>query len=324
VGGLQLDETEHDFGIVEQNSEYVATVGYRNTGTKPIAKLRVKADCGCYSAALSASELAPGESGTLTVRFRTLSFRGVVVKKLNLLYDDGAPQRQVLALRLRVFGGVVIDPGRLHFGEVLEGTKPEGAVDLLWYPDAGEPFEIRNVEIPGESIETEITPYADPKHKERKGWHVHFRFTEPPRRGVYSKKAVVYLSHPRTPRVTVPLTAHVMGKVWVQSHRIHLGLIARGQTKSATVLVRHFDKETPLGEISGRSRKGVLKVTVEQTFTTPGPGNPPRPAKLVRVSVPADAPVGPLNDDVVIRTQVPGEEEVVVQVRGRIYKPTGG
>lgn len=324
--GLQLEKAEYDFGIVEQNSEYVATVGYRNTGPKTLTNLRVKADCGCYGAALTAPELAPDATGTVTVRFRTLSFRGVVVKKLSLLYEDGAPQRRVLKLRLRVFGGVLVDPGRLHFGEVLEGTKPEGAVDLLWYPDAGEPFEINKIEIPGEPIETSVTPYDDPKHKERKGWHVQFRFTAPPKRGVYSKKAIVHLSHPRTPMVNVPLTAHVMGKVWVQSHRVHLGLLPQGASKSATVLVRHFDKATPIGRISGKSRKGVLRVTVEDTFTAPGPGpnDPPRPAKLVRVTVPADAPVGPLNDDIEIRTEVPGEETVVIQVRGRVYRRTGG
>jgi len=325
AGSLALEKAEHDFGIVEQNSEYAATVTYRNSGTKPIHGLRVKADCGCYAATVSGPELAPGQAGELAIRFRTLSFRGVVVKKLSVLYDDGTPRRTVLKLRLRVFGGVIIDPGRLHFGEVLEGTKPEGGVDLLWYPGAGEPFEIKAVEIRGEPIETKITPYADPEHKERKGWHIHFRFTAPPPRGVYSKKAVVRITHPQTPTVRVPLTAHVVGKVWVQSHRIHLGLVPQGKTKSGTVLIRHFDKATPLGEISGRSRKGILQVAVEETFTAPGagPNDPPRPAKLLRVTVPADAPPGPLNDDIEIRTNVPGEERIVIQVRGRVYRAVG-
>jgi hypothetical protein len=322
--GLVLDAYEHDFGIVEQNNEYAVTIPYRNTGPNTITDLKASADCGCYAAAVSKTTLAPGESGEVSIQFRTLTFRGVINKKLSLLYDDGGPKRAQVALRVKVFGGVIVDPGRVYFGEILEGSSPEGAVDLLWYPDAGEPFEVERIDVGEEPLETTVTPYADPEHAERKGWHVTFRFTEPPPRGVYSKKAVVYLTHPRTPKVRVPLTAHVVGKVWMQTSRIHLGLVARGDTPHATVLLRHFDGKTPLGAISGSARKGVLQVTIEDSFSPPGPNTPPLPAKLVRVTVPKDAPVGALNDDIVIQTKVPGEEQVVIQVRGRIYERTGG
>ena len=323
AAGLVLDTTEHDFGIVEQNSEYDARIRYRNTGTTEIRNIRVKADCGCYAAAVSEPSLAPGESGEISIQFRTLSFRGVIVKKLSVLYDEGGPKRAIVKLRVRVFGGVLVVPGRVYFGEILEGTRPEGSVDLLYYPDAGEPFEIERIELGDLPLETEITPYDDPKHTERKGWHVVFRFTKPPARGVYSKKAVLYLTHPRTPKVRVPLTAHVVGKVWTQTSRVHLGLVARGETKSATVLLRHFDGTTPLGNVTGAAAKGVLQVRIEEGFTPPSGNTPPRPAKIVRVTVPADAPVGALNDDIVVTTEVPGEEKVVIQVRGRVYERTG-
>ena len=46
----------------------------------------------------------------------------------------------------------------------------------------------------------------------------------------------------------------------------------------------------------------------------------PKPAKLLRVTVPPGAPAGALNDDIDVRTTVPGEENLVIQVRGRVYK----
>ena len=322
--GFVLDKSEHDFGIVEQNNEYDATVGYRNTGSRPITNIRVKADCGCYAAAVSGDTLAPGASGEISIQFRTLSFRGVVVKTLSILYDDGGPKRAALKLKVKVFGGVLVVPGRVYFGEILEGTKPEAAVDLMYYPEAGEPFTIEKIDLGDLPIKATITPYNDPKFKERKGWHVSFRFTQPPKRGVYSKRATLHLSHPRRPKVHVPLTAHVVGKVWMQTSRIHLGLVAQGESKNATVMLRHFDGTTSLGAVSAKARKGILQVSIEDTFTPPGPGTPPRKAKLIRVTVPKDAPVGSLNDDIVVTTEVPGEEEVVIQVRGRIYERLGG
>ena len=75
--------------------------------------------------------------------------------------------------------------------------------------------------------------------------------------------------------------------------------------------------------VTGKADKGVLQVSIKDGFTPPLPGSPPAPAKIVEVSVPANAPVGALNDDVIVHTNVPGEERIVIQVRGRIYKRTG-
>lgn len=323
--GLVLDKTEHDFGPAEQNSEYAATIGYRNTGPRTIRNLHVIADCGCYAASVSNPTLASGETGEIRIRFRTLTFQGTVNKKLQLIYEDGGPRRVALPLSIQISRGVLVKPGRVYFGEVLEGSKPEGAVSLLWSPDAGEPFEIKRVEVPDPAVEATITPYvapadAKPEDAALKGWRVLFRFREPPPRGVYYKKAVLHLTHPTTPTVRVALTAHVVGKVWMQSSRVHLGLVAQGETKSATVLLRHFDEQTPLGEVTGKARKGLLQVSIEDVVVPPGPQGPGGPVKILRVTVPADAPAGALNDDIDIRTTVPGEEQIVLQVRGRVYK----
>ena len=318
--GLVLERAAHDFGAAEQNSEYATTIGYRNTSDRTIRDLRVIADCGCYAATVSSPTLAPAESGEIHIRFRTLTLSGPLTKKLQLVYEDGGPRRVEVPLSIHISRGVLVAPGRVYFGEILEGSKPEGTVKLLWYPKAGQPFKIERVEVAGEPIQTTVTPYTNPEDPDRKGWRILFRFTEPPPRGLYSKKATVHLTHPQTKTVRVALSAHVVGRVWVQSSRIHLGLVAQGEGKSATVLLRHFDKNIPLGKISGQSRKGILQVTIEDTMTEGGPGGPPKPAKLLRVTVPPGAPAGALNDDIDVRTTVPGEENLVIQVRGRVYK----
>lgn len=316
-GPLELAKPAHDYGVVQQNTEYAAEIGYRNTGQRAVEDIRVKADCGCYSADLSHTTLAPGTGGTLRVRFRTLSFHGDVAKTLRLTYNDGAPRMVALRLKLRVVGGVVVFPGRLHFGDVLAGTKPAGNVRVVWYQGAGKPFAIKSIDVQGEPIETRIEPYAHPEKKEWKGWRVHFSFTQPPPKGVYSKKAFVHTTHPTQRRVVVPLTAHVVGKVWVQSSRIYLGLLPQGRAKSAAIMIRGFDRTIQLGKVTARARKGILKTSVEDAM------GPFGPHKKLRVHVPADAPPGPLDDVIELRTEVPGEEVTEIDVRGRIFKPSG-
>ena len=314
-GSLVLAEAVHDYGVVDQDREYAAEVGYRNAGLEAIRDLRVKPDCGCYSVGLSHADLAPGAAGTLTIRFRTHGFRGRASKTVRLLYTDSAPRVAALEVTLKIVGGVLAE--RMHFGEILAGTKPEGSVPLLWFHGVGQPFEIVRIEIPGEPIQARVEPYEPKAGGEYRGWQLHFAFTEPPPRGIYSKQAIVTTTHPTQKRVLIPLTANVVGKVWVQTSRIYLGLVAQGQAKSAAVSFRPFRPEFALGKVSARARKGVLRVTIEDGF------GPSGPVKKLVVTVPESAPAGSLDDVIELRTEVPGEELVTVEVRGRVFAPTG-
>lgn len=318
AGPLRFATPVHDYGVVEQHKEYEAKVAYRNTGTTILTNIHVKTDCGCYAAAVSRRELEPGEAGQLAVRFRTLTFSGPVAKTLRLAYREGNALREApLRMKLDVVGGVVVNPGRLHFGEVLAGTKPEGTVTVVWYEGIGRPFEIRLVEVGAEPLDTRVTAFRDPTRPKWRGWQVHFRFREPPPRGVYSKRAVVTTTHPDTPKVMIPLTAHVVGKVWIQKHRIHLGLVQRGKAKSASITFRPFKPDIDLGRVTARSRRGVLQTAIVPSF------GPSGPAQRLRVTVPADSPLGPIDDVIELRTQVPGEEITEIRVVGRVYEKRG-
>jgi hypothetical protein len=293
-------------------------VTYRNAGTAQIGGLHVKTDCGCYAASISARQLAPGETGTLSVRFRTLTFSGPIQKTIALAYEANGPQQARLTLKLNVAGGVVVTPGRLHFGEILAGTAPAGTVAVVWNEAVGRPFEILAVDVGGQPIQTRVEPFAEPDRPGWKGWRIHFRFEEAPPRGVYSKRATVRTTHPDQRRVAIPLTAHVVGKVWIQTHRLYLGLVPKGESRSAWVQFRPFSKEIDLGTVSAKARGGVLQTAIEPHF---GPGGP---SQKLRVTVPASAPAGALDDVIELRTQVPGEEVTLVEVRGRVFEPAGG
>lgn len=325
-GALVFEKPSYDFGVVDQDRAYEADVRYRNRGDAPIRGITAHAGCSCFGATLSATELAPGAAGTAHVTFRTYSFRGRVRKSLRLRYPGG---EAVLELRLDVVGGVLVS--RLYFGEVLAGTLPEGSTEVGWYVGVGHPFHVLGVKVPGQDLAVRIEPWevharvepppADPQAPREKvtyrGYRLHFRFTRPPPKGVFSAKALVRTDHPDHPLVRVPLTANVVGKVWVQTSRIYLGLIPRGHSKSASVTFRGFDASIHLGAVSAHARKGVLKVAIDDA-----PGGSPG-ARRLTVTAPADAPPGPLDDVVELHTEVPGERVVEIRVLGRIFVPEG-
>jgi hypothetical protein len=318
LGALRFDKDVHDFGDVGQHQEHAAVFTYSNASDTTVTGIRAAADCGCYGVTLSEVELAPGEAGRLTVRFRTLAFSGKIRKHVQVSYDDGAARSTRLGLVLAVRAGVVFEPGRMHFGEVLAGTRPTGNVRAIYHADVGKPFRVTAVTLPeGDFLPSRPEPYQDPRDPKWKGWRIPFVFARALEKGIYSERAVIETDHPDYPRVTISLTASVVGKVWVQSPRIHLGMVPRGSTRSTSTVIRPFDKTIRLGEVSVKARGGVLQTKLE-----PAPGIPD--VYRLTITVPADAPVGPLDDVIEIHTEVPDEPITELVIHGRVYAPRGG
>jgi hypothetical protein len=308
-GPLVVDRPEHHFGVAAQEQELEASVTYRNAGEGPVTGIRAIGDCGCYGVTLSATELEPGAEGTLKVTFQTLMMSGTVKKKLRLLADSHPDASAVVQLVVDVVGGVVISPGRVWFGDVLKGEAPEKSLVAKWHKESGKPFTLLGVEVPGQDLAITTKPYETP---EWKGTTVTFAFRSPPPLGMLSATALVRTDHPDFPRIKVPLSANVTGRVWVQSRTVYFGWIQKGTEKSTTILVRPYAPGVDLGEVSARSVNGVVKAAI-----APDPRDEKGWWRLV-VTVPAETPVGRFEDVVELVTAVEGEEVTALPVSGEV------
>ena len=316
--GATVAVPRHDFGVVAQQAEVTATLPYVNGGDAEITGLRVTSGCSCFGATVSARTLAPGARGALTVRFRSGSMKGTVDKPLRLLYRIG-DEAHVAALRIhaRVIAGVLVE--RVWFGEVRTGATPTASAPIAWFQGVGTPFEITRIEVPGPRVTTRIEPYRVGDGSTYRGWTVHYTFEEPPPKGVYSERAVVHTTHPEHPTVSVPLSANVVGSLWVQSSRVHLGLFPAGTARSASVKIKASGEDAPpLTRVEVRARGGHLRTTVTDGFD-PFVG----PHKVITVTAPADTPVGAVDDVLEIRTDLPGGEVTEIRVLGRAYRLQG-
>ena len=299
----------HEFGEAAQQQELEATLTYRNGGSQAVTGIRAVGDCGCYGVTLSSTRLAPGQQGTLTVRFRTLMFSGVVTKRLRLHSDGGPKHGLVLKLRVDVVAGVVIEPPRIWFGDVLVGSLPQQTVVAKWHEGSGRPFKVLEIDVPGHDFDIRTQPYREGKWT---GTAVTLAFKTPPPLGMFTGNAMLRTDHPDYPVITLALTANVTGKVWVQTRKVYLGWVPRGQTKRTTVLVRPLDAGTDLGDVTAKCRGGRVDVRVEKR-----PRDPAGWWRLI-IEVPKDAAPGRLDDTIEVRTKVPGEEVTEVRVRGEV------
>jgi hypothetical protein len=322
---IVFDRTEQDFGVVAQETELHTEFTYRNDGDQPLTGIRALADCGCYDVTPSLREVPPGGAGTLKVSFRTLLFAGPLTKKISFRSNDPKEPDVTLHLHILVGQGVVLDPGRVYFGDVLLGDKPSMTFDVKWLDGVGRPFQVTGVEIPGhqDDFQIDLAPFEKKQKLEQgteglwRGTRVTIAFKTAPPLGMFSSTALVRTDHPDYPRLAVPLTAAVSGHVWLQSRVATFGYVLQGESRRSTISIRPFSKDVDLGAVSVKVRGGKVEAKVE-----PDP-NLPKGNYRLTVSVPETAKPGTLDDVVELHTAVKGEEVVEIAVRGEVL-PRGG
>lgn len=66
---MTFNETEFDFGTIDQGTNVEHVFKFTNTGTAPLVIVDAKGSCGCTVPSYSKSPVAPGEEGELLVKF---------------------------------------------------------------------------------------------------------------------------------------------------------------------------------------------------------------------------------------------------------------
>jgi len=66
---MSFDETEFDFGTIDQNTAVEHVFKFTNTGQAPLVIVDAKSSCGCTVPEFTREPIAPGDSGELLVKF---------------------------------------------------------------------------------------------------------------------------------------------------------------------------------------------------------------------------------------------------------------
>ncbi|WP_298951386.1 DUF1573 domain-containing protein [uncultured Nonlabens sp.] len=68
---MTFTETEFDFGTVEEGTVVEHEYKFMNTGSAPLIVVNAKGSCGCTVPTWSKEPIAPGDQGTMLVKFNT-------------------------------------------------------------------------------------------------------------------------------------------------------------------------------------------------------------------------------------------------------------
>jgi len=68
---IYFENTSHNYGTIEYNSNGICEFTFKNTGKEPLLLTNVKASCGCTTPTWTKEPVKKGKKGTISVKYNT-------------------------------------------------------------------------------------------------------------------------------------------------------------------------------------------------------------------------------------------------------------
>jgi hypothetical protein len=120
---IQFLKRTHDFGVISDTREYQASYPFRNTGTGTLIIESVKAGCGCTVPTLAKYEYAPGEQGQIDIVFTPKAMQGSKPKSITVLSNSAANAKVDLEFTSTIRPLVRFDTRFLKLGDLRLGQE---------------------------------------------------------------------------------------------------------------------------------------------------------------------------------------------------------
>jgi hypothetical protein len=255
-------------------------------------------------------ELPPGESVRLRFRIDTLAADGNRRQAWTLVTNDADRPRVVLQVELDVRPFLVARPGYARYITVQHAR--EGTITQTLGATDGAAFNILNVESPALGLRVSFRE-ARPDERQPSWagsqWRVMSTVASDSPVGALSGHLVVSTDHPRQKRAFIPVSGFVRPMVAVTPPEARLGDLDRKRSSPVHLFVKNFAEE----EIEVRDvATDVAAVRVELEPLERG-----RTWRLKLFAVP-DAPAGPFEGKILVRTASPKLPRVEIPLSGRL------
>ena len=102
---IEFEESEYDFGVIDEGEKAAHVYKFKNTGTEPLIISNAKGSCGCTVPQWPKDPIAPGESGEINVEFNSKNKKGKQSKRVTITANTD-PGQTFLTIK----GEVTPDP----------------------------------------------------------------------------------------------------------------------------------------------------------------------------------------------------------------------
>ena len=150
---IMFEEVVHDFGEIGPGTKNVCEFKFTNTGDGVLKITKVSKTCGCTVPELSKKEYAPGESGTLKVKYHSGRRSGVAKKRLFVYSNDKARPKVELTIKARISPKVDYQPRRLNLSL---RERDAGCPKITLTSLDGKPFAIKRFKSTADCITADV------------------------------------------------------------------------------------------------------------------------------------------------------------------------
>lgn len=132
---VQFASTTYDFGKANGDDLVPCAFTYTNTGVAPLELSEVTPGCGCMKVLDWTKQLAPGQSGTIHVRYDSHHYTGPFAKSISVTCNDPAYTRPMLEIKGYVFRPLEITPPYASISLTAETPSNSAAVRIISHLD---------------------------------------------------------------------------------------------------------------------------------------------------------------------------------------------
>jgi hypothetical protein len=312
---ISLEWDERDFGTIWDFESVTTTFPFTNTGSKTLVLSRLQAGCGCTKPVADKTILQPGESGTITVTFDPKGKENKQDKKVTIFSNSAKNPEKAFWIRSVVKTFVTVPDKFLKLGEMTLG-EPH-AVEFDFFPVDPE-FKITTMTgtgkhgqfVSGEEVEVAV------------GAPRRIRINVSPRMpwgAFHSQLSVTGVG--KTPEgktinhtFTVFANGKTFGNIVADKHIISVGSLQPGGTYHKRITIRSKDG-APFKVVN----TAVLQPTVTGINATAVHNIDGSYDIIVSGKLPTTH-TGTINAEVMVQTDVPGEEVLKFRVAGVVPK----
>ncbi len=195
---ISFEKVVHDFGLVGPETSSLCEFTFKNTGTGPLKIEKIEKVCGCTVLSLDKIEYAPGETGTLGVKYLSDSQLGPITKQLWIRSNDPTNPEVMLAINATIAAKVDCEPKTLNLVLRQENA---GCPTLRLVSIDNQPFAITHVTSTDNTITADFDPAA-----EATSFLLHPKVNMESLERTLNGVIEIGLSHPECKKVTVSVS----------------------------------------------------------------------------------------------------------------------
>lgn len=272
VPAITFKEISHDFGSVGPSSSHTCEFTFTNTGKAVLKIDRIHAPCGCTIPELEKKEYAPGESGTIKVRYNAPASAATIKKPIFVYSNDPVTPQLELSINAKVQVNVSVTPDNVS---LLLDQDNAGMPKLTLKSIDGKEFSVTSItstnevmDIPFDAAKKATEIVLEPK--------VNLEKLESAKGGVIQ----VHTDHPQSGVLMVRFDVKPLFEV--SRPRIILQNVQPGEEVVRDVLIKsNYDKKVEIESFS--STNGTMTIESQKEE-----GN--HLQIMVKITLPTDAP----------------------------------